>query len=1072
MLFGAGVLTGAAVVPQALLAAIPDLGQTGLNTAASLLILGAALAWRGGGPAPRWHRRLPWLVVAVALPALFGLQLQSLLPAGVWSAWPGGMSPMSAAALLAAAMTLVMASRLQREAAMVAAIGLPLVVLAVALLSLFGHLIGLQAFTVAPGSGYLTSLPTALALLVLVAGLAGRLAGQPELLGYFADRPDRQIFTLNLFILFVVTVAAGFTGAGLMADQNMQAIRSMLVGTVRNDAAQIEIEVHRGADGIVAALREFDSAEALKLPAPRRTQAVAEWLDRLAREFPEAALVVEDEAGTVLAKVSRDATPPPELRLPLAEPAGAVLQWSDGWWIELPVPIVDAGRRLGTVRILVAAPRLNQLFAPNVELGHTGEIVVCGNDAEARVGCLASRTLPRLFQLPPRRDGRPWPAELAMTGLDGSVALLDRQQVPVVAGYSPIGDSGLALVRKINATEIYEPVRVRLLKASAAMLLMMAGGALVLHRRVQPVVRRLRYDQAQLSAILDRLPESVVMTDGQGVIETANRTTANLFGVEPDGLIGRRLETLVPDAVAPGTGVAETSGQRPDGSRFPLEVSAAAVEFDGRRHRVAVLRDISERDRTRAALERWAQIFEHAEWGVMVGSPDGTTLELMNPAFARMHGWTVAELSGRPLLEIFAPAVRPSVPEQIRIANYRGHHRFESLHLRRDGGVFPVMIDVTAVYDDDGDVAFRVANVQDISDLKAKELALKKSEELLRLSNSFLETVFAQAAVGVVVCNPDGRFLRVNRAFGDIVGYPEAELLRLSFREITHPDDLVAEIDQTRQMLAGAVRTYQMEKRLRHRDGSMVWVLLAVALVRDDSGAPLYVIGQIVDVSERKRIAEDLEESRRQLRRLSAHQEAVREQERKRIAHEVHDELGQLLTALKMEVNILRMKHGGDPAIAGKAVEMRELVEKTIGVVRHVARNLRPAALDLGLVPALEWLTDDFSRHSGVPCALTVSGDEMPLDDASTIVAFRVVQESLTNVARHAGAGNAEVTLAWSPAQVALAVRDDGVGFDPEAAADGFGLLGIRERIATVGGVCRIRSEPGHGTIVELAIPL
>jgi signal transduction histidine kinase len=202
--------------------------------------------------------------------------------------------------------------------------------------------------------------------------------------------------------------------------------------------------------------------------------------------------------------------------------------------------------------------------------------------------------------------------------------------------------------------------------------------------------------------------------------------------------------------------------------------------------------------------------------------------------------------------------------------------------------------------------------------------------------------------------------------------------------------------------------------------------------------------------------------------------EAVREEERKRIAMEIHDELGQLLTALKMDVSLLRMRLNSDSEAARKTEDMRELVEKTIWMVRNVASHLRPAALNFGILSALEWLVDDFVRRNRMPCQLSIHGSEPVLPDAHATAVFRIAQASLTNVARHADASRVDVTLTGGNGELALHISDNGRGFDLPAARRrySYGLLGMSERARLIGGTLHIESAPGAGTIVSIHVPL
>ncbi|MBI2277580.1 MAG: response regulator [Dechloromonas sp.] len=224
-------------------------------------------------------------------------------------------------------------------------------------------------------------------------------------------------------------------------------------------------------------------------------------------------------------------------------------------------------------------------------------------------------------------------------------------------------------------------------------------------------------------------------------------------------------------------------------------------------------------------------------------------------------------------------------------------------------------------------------------------------------------------------------------------------------------------------------------------------------------------------IAELARQIDEREQAEAAVRELAVHHEAVREEERKRIAREIHDELGSLLTALKMEISLARMNAGQDAALQERLGQMRDLADKTIRMVRHVATQLRPAALNLGIVPALEWLAQEFSQRTGIACSLKTGG-EIEMDDGHTTAIFRIVQESLTNVARHAEASRVEVSMLRQGGEIVLCIADDGRGFDPASRRDdSFGLLGIRERAQALGAGADIVSSPGAGCRVSIRMP-
>jgi len=228
------------------------------------------------------------------------------------------------------------------------------------------------------------------------------------------------------------------------------------------------------------------------------------------------------------------------------------------------------------------------------------------------------------------------------------------------------------------------------------------------------------------------------------------------------------------------------------------------------------------------------------------------------------------------------------------------------------------------------------------------------------------------------------------------------------------------------------------------------------------------------DISKLRAAERRLANSNAQLRDLSTRRETAREEERKLIAREIHDELGQHLTALRMGISLLRFQFGvTTPELVPQVERLMALTDKTIQVVRNVSTSLRPSALDLGLVSGLQWLTTEFATLTKVPCVLHLPMIPLTLPDTHVTAAFRIVQESLTNIARYAEATQVSVTLSPQETHWLLEVQDNGKGFDPGAVTrQTLGLAGMRERGLMLGGKVIIFSHPGQGTTVQAFIPM
>ncbi len=216
------------------------------------------------------------------------------------------------------------------------------------------------------------------------------------------------------------------------------------------------------------------------------------------------------------------------------------------------------------------------------------------------------------------------------------------------------------------------------------------------------------------------------------------------------------------------------------------------------------------------------------------------------------------------------------------------------------------------------------------------------------------------------------------------------------------------------------------------------------------------------------------EEAEHLMRQLSQQLVATQEEERKNLSRELHDHVGQMLTALRMELGrIDRLRSSGDTRVAGAVAESRQLVDNMVRTVRDLALGLRPSMLDdFGLQPALEWHVRDFSRRFGVPVELTVDGDFDLLPEQHRTCVYRSVQEALTNCVRHARASSIAVSVSRLADGLAVTVTDDGVGFNPAQRAGGLGLRGIEERVRDLHGVMTIRSAPGAGTTLTMKVPL
>ena len=393
----------------------------------------------------------------------------------------------------------------------------------------------------------------------------------------------------------------------------------------------------------------------------------------------------------------------------------------------------------------------------------------------------------------------------------------------------------------------------------------------------------LRKSEARYRTILDAAFEAIVTISPDGIVRWFNRGAERIFGYRAQEIIGRPVTVLMPeryrDLCVAGLhrylrtgearvvgGTTELVGLRKDGGEFPIEMSLGETHENGERLFTGMIRDVTERKRIEDALremrDRFRSIFDHAPIGVAMVSLEGRYLQV-NRSLCEILGYTEEELRTLTWQEITHPddlAASSAYARRIVEGEFPKYH-LDKRFLHAEGHTVWASLSVSLVRDAEGEPLYFVSQIQDVTERKRAESALRESEQRFRGS-------FERAATGMALVGTDGRFLRVNRSLCEILGYPERELLGKTFQELTHPDDLEFDLEHLRRLLAGEVRTYQTEKRYLHQDGHVVWALLSVSVVHDEEDEPLYFVSQIQDVSERKKVEKVIIESEERFRSL------------------------------------------------------------------------------------------------------------------------------------------------------------------------------------------------------------
>jgi signal transduction histidine kinase len=294
------------------------------------------------------------------------------------------------------------------------------------------------------------------------------------------------------------------------------------------------------------------------------------------------------------------------------------------------------------------------------------------------------------------------------------------------------------------------------------------------------------------------------------------------------------------------------------------------------------------------------------------------------------------------------------------------------------------------------------------------------------------------------------------------------------FLNIIHPEDVPSFLDTLKQS-AQTLCFWNWEGRITLPHGETKWISLGATPQRTADGLPRWE-GIILNTTQSKLGELEVKRAQQQLLELSSHIQDAKEQERLRIAREVHDEIGSLLTAIRMDMSWLTQRLPKDnPALSAKAKTIAELVDRAITSASNLAHSLRPGFLDcFGLSAAIEIEAQEFSKRSGVSCTVTKSQDNIELPEAYSITLFRICQETLNNILKHAKAKNVQIEIVRGTDHLEMVISDDGVGFGETARNKprSFGLRGIQERVAHLGGTLTIASTPGRGTQISIYVPI
>ncbi len=618
------------------------------------------------------------------------------------------------------------------------------------------------------------------------------------------------------------------------------------------------------------------------------------------------------------------------------------------------------------------------------------------------------------------------------------------------------------------------------------------------------MVENLRISSEQLvekkfvDSIIANMHDALVVLAPDGRIRMVNDTTLALSGYWSDELLDKSAGILFqqspgdPDTFSDlkkkwSLADTETNLVTKDGRKIPVLLSCSVINDNNTvRWIVCVAKDITERKRSEENLKLFSKAIDEAMDGVHIVDLEGRII-YANRAAEEMYSYSRGELIGKHVDELnvdreFArTVVLPAVKE-------KGSWSGELMRRHKNGYEFPVWLSASMVRNDHGEPIAMLGLIRDMTDRKHAEELLNKALAMANEEKTRAEAIIAAIGDQMVILDPEFNIIYENdlaiKAIGSHIG-------RKCYSAYENSDAVCVNCPVALSFTDGLI--HRGERIAETIVGTMHLDICASPL-KDESGRVVAVIEMVRDITDRKQAEELLRKSHEglekqveertaeltllneQLRRFAHNLQEAREQERTIIAREIHDELGQALTALKMDLSILTRKlPKGEKKIDEKTESMAGLIETTIQNVKRISTDLRPGVLDhLGLTSALDWQAEEFQKRTGIFCDVVCEPEEIVVDRARSTTIFRLFQETLTNVARHANASKVSVLLKREDGELILQVKDDGDGITKDQLSDthSLGIAGMRERVNYWGGSLAISGIRNKGTTVDARIPL
>ena len=594
-------------------------------------------------------------------------------------------------------------------------------------------------------------------------------------------------------------------------------------------------------------------------------------------------------------------------------------------------------------------------------------------------------------------------------------------------------------------------------------------------------------DLPAIEDIVETIREPLLVLDANLNILSANRSFYNIFKVEQEETIGHlifdvgnkqwdipALRTLLEEILPTHKRFDnyEVVHDFPAIGHKTMLLNARQVYCNdvGTQMILLAIEDITGRKKVEKALEaneaKYRELVENANSIILKMDPKGK-VTFFNEFAQMFFGYTEQEMLGHSVAGAIVPETESSGRDLDFMIKDIGIHpekyiNNENENMRRNGERVWVAWTNKAIRDGNGKVTEILCIGNDITEHRQLDSLLEESEERYR-------RLFETANDGILLLEKhEGKITHANPAATEMLGYSKEDCIGKKLQNIG-VSLVMGDFQKIMQTLDRNGIIYYDDVPVKTRAGQYIdtdiYMVDRARLVQCN----------IRDITERQRAADAIRKNEEQLRNLTAYIQKATELERTNIAREIHDELGQALTILKMDLSLLQKMFPEDQAsILEKTDAMSRLIDKTIQTVKRISTDLRPGLLDdLGLSAAIEWQLKEFQERTGITCKIIIDPGDVTFDRDLNTALFRIFQETLTNIARHAEATEVSVSLQQMDGQIELKVHDNGRGITEEELAhpESFGLIGIRERAIIFGGNSKVKGFPGRGTTVTVKIP-